>query len=239
MTRPRTPSPVYWDSADPALPAIRQDGRPEPARANRALLDYLRLGPARTIPDLHAGYRAQPNPPTASYETLRFWSADYEWTRRAAEYDQLEEKRLKAETAARRASILQTGFALDHERVRFLNLLFEKLSALLEDENALWINDVKSVYLGEGQFERVETRRFNDDLIRLLRALLADLASETGGRQLPPPAPEPAPKPALEWEKYSLEALTSEERTELIRLLDKAAGRDNYLNHPPHPPVIG
>lgn len=213
-----------WNPSDPAEPAIMENGRPENPRAHAALLDYLRLGPGRTLQALLGTYRLQTSPPTSFHGTLRKWSSDYAWPARAARYDRLENERLQAEISARREALLQSGMALEHERIDQLTDLYEKLRAVAAEPEAFWVKRVQLLRYPDDTWERVELRYFNEGLVRQLRGLLDDIASETGGRPLRLPArsaPEEAQEPAYRLEDYSLEVFTPEERAEFIRLQEK------------------
>jgi len=79
------------------------------------------------------------------------------------------------------------GLALDYERVRKLKRLADFLEGQVYergeagDYHNVWLPDVKSVGSGE-LAERVNIERFNGALISEYRAVLDDLAKETGGR---------------------------------------------------------
>jgi hypothetical protein len=197
------------------------------SRASQALLDYLHLGPARTIPALLQHYQTIPSAPTHSYATLRKWSFLHDWPARAIAFDAIENQSQQDEFRARREALLQQGLALEHERIERLTAWLRKLDALVVDDEALWIKNVKVLHLENNRVERVEMRRFNAALIRQLRGLLEDIAAETGGR----PArnllsragraqggPE---KSTYELGDFSLDVLTPEERAEFIRLQNK------------------
>jgi hypothetical protein len=209
-----------WNPSDPSSPAIFPAGRTESLRAHQALLDFISLGPGRTIPALLQSYLQLRSAPTRSLGTLRNWSDQYAWTARAAACDALAGLRRQAELRARREAILQRGLALEHERIERLAGLYEKLSALAVDEEAFWVRDVRFQRLPDGSTERVELRRFNGALVRSLRGLLDDIAGETGGRTLRAPL-LPDDKPALDPGDYSLDVLTPSERAEFFRLQNK------------------
>lgn len=89
--------------------------------------------------------------------------------------------RLAEITEASESDALQTGLALREERVSAL----KGLAALLLDElckgGRLWLPQVKLIGTGR-QAARVDYEEFNRDEVNALRALLDDLAKETGGR---------------------------------------------------------
>lgn len=213
-----------WNVSNPAEPAIMENGRPESPLANQVLCDYLRLGPGRTFPTLLERYRQLDPAPTHSLGTLHNWSQRYSWAERVARYDTLENERLQAEEQTRRAAILHRGLALEYERIDQLTSLFQKIKTIATDEEAFWITDIKFVRQPDGSQERVETRRFNGALVRSLRGLLDDIASETGGRPLRLPvrsAPDEPAEPAYKPEDFSFDVFTPEECDEFIRLETK------------------
>ncbi len=129
---------------------------------------------------------------------MRAWSAENDWVARASNYD----AELEQAKNERRRKELETGMALDYERVRKL----KRLAAFLEgeiyfegdsvervaddDESGVesdshpkvWLADVKQVGVGE-KAVRVDLVRFNAALISEYRAALDDLAKEVGGRK--------------------------------------------------------
>lgn len=172
----------------------------ESSRAVQASNDYLRLGPNRSLNKLQQTYsKSRKNTvPTESIDTLSDWSRKFGWQERAAIYD-TELERAKNE---KRQQVLDQGLALDYERVTKLKRLARFLENQLYDEWAkntdgetidsiayrgfenykLWLSDVKQIGSGEDA-QRIDIVRFNSSLISEYRAVLADLASETGGRK--------------------------------------------------------
>jgi hypothetical protein len=158
--------------------------------------DFLRLGPGRSLSAL-LGYYAetgQNQPPTRSKATLKEWSQRFGWQVRAAAYDaELERQRkerdaeLERQREARRREIMDSGLALIHERVAKLKALANFLETELyarvaERFSNVWLADAKQIGSGES-FKRVDIVRFNQALIEEYRAVLDDLAKETGGRK--------------------------------------------------------
>lgn len=166
----------------------------ETARNVQACNDYLRLGPGRSLRTLIDRYAKTPQiePPTSNLETIKKWSAKYGWVARAEAYD-AECERAKNE---RRKEIMESGLALDYERVETL----KRIAALLEGEiekraeaegpdgqpvegerYRVWLPDVKQIGSGDDA-ERVDIERYNSAIFGDLRGVLDDLAKETGGR---------------------------------------------------------
>ncbi len=169
------------------LAGERQPG--ESARAVQACNDWLRLGPARTLPKLlkRLNKTQQNSTSTESLYTLERWSANFKWAGRAIDYDAEQERQ---KNIARQVEFGR-GVALDYARVRelkrLLNLLRKQLYAKDPDDPDgrlfnLWLKDKKMIGQGEGAKE-VEIERFNAPLIAELRGVLDDLARETGGRR--------------------------------------------------------
>jgi hypothetical protein len=218
---PDIPQKLIWNPSNPREFAHFSDGRQETLPAHAALLDYLSLGPRRTLSSQHSRYQTYNFSPTTSYGTLRNWSIRYEWAARAAAFDAIEDERKQVEERERREALLQNGLALEHERIDRLTTLFDKLYTLATDNDAIWVKDVRLLRYPDGQAERIEQRRFNGALIRNLRGLLDDIATETGGRLHRPPASPVSEEPAFDLDKLTLDVLTPEERAEFLRLQNK------------------
>lgn len=170
----------------------------ETPRAVQACNDYLRMGPGRSLSKLLAKYARnhKKTQPTESFDTLKGWSADYDWQLRAAAYD-AETEVAKNE---KRRQVMEQGLALDFERVTKLKRLARFLEGQIfakqhgDDQSGdedgvtgaqyphVWLKDVKQIGSGEDA-ERVDLVRFNAAILAEYRAALADLAAETGGRK--------------------------------------------------------
>jgi hypothetical protein len=167
-------------------PLAGQRQKKESSKAVQACNDYLRAGPGRSLVVLCQQYSKshQESPPTLFLGTLKKWSSRYGWAERAESYD----AKLEQQKTERAQEIMQSGLALDHERVVHL----KHLSSFLEDQiyeqgkdgvyHNVWLPDVKQIGSGETA-ERVDIERFNSALIDQYRGTLDDLAKETGGRK--------------------------------------------------------
>jgi len=152
----------------------------------QACNDFLRMGPGRSIAELHRSYidLDRNSTPTRSKGTLLAWSSRYDWFERAIEYD----TRLEEEKTRRAQEIMATGLALEHERVEKLKRLAGFLEEEAQKQNEegahynVWLPDVKQIGGGEDA-ERVDIVRFNAAIISEYRGILDDLAKETGGRK--------------------------------------------------------
>lgn len=206
----------------------------ETGRSAQACNDYLRLGPGRSLRILWERYITGKDkilPPTSNFQTLKNWSAKYGWVARAELYD-AEKEQAKNE---RRKEIMESGLALDYERVESLKELaafligeIEKTVAVQGDDGGsdktaesgsgerfrVWLPDVKQIGSGE-HAKRVDIERYNSAIFSDLRGVLDDLAKETGGR---------IARHDIKSDGKELKAFTDAKRTLLVnQLFDSAA----------------
>ena len=202
------------DQPQKIQPLAGQRSDQETDAAVSACNDYLRMGPGRSLQGLLDGYRPQSAPkapPTKRLETLKDWSGRFEWQARAGAYDaEIDRQKTVAVAAARKAS-LESGLALEYERVEKLKKLAADLEQqifyettmnaegdeLADEPNSperksglkvkirphLWVRDVKQIGGGEYATE-VEIFRYNAAIVQDYRGVLDDLAKETGGRKV-------------------------------------------------------
>jgi hypothetical protein len=199
-------------------------GDPHPNESRKAILacnDFLRMGPGRALIKLAERYQAAGDddqaPPTRSHGLLRKWSHFFDWPARATDYDarqDLERTRLAEE---RRREAMETGLALDYERVIALKKLAKKLKGYLSEHDRVWLRDYKG--LGENMHE---IERFNAPLIDQYRGTLEDLAKERGERKQKTEISGPDGKPIETSAKANYTKLTTQELRELASLLAKA-----------------
>jgi hypothetical protein len=177
--QPQTETPTEID----LLSGQRQNS--ETDNAVLACNEWLRMGAGRSLSDLlqRLTDTNQISPITTSLGTIKHWSADFNWTQRAVEYDANWEARKNAE----REAMLNYGLSLDYERLRKLQRLANMLEAQIYERGTdgvlhnIWLPDVKAI--GSGEFaERVDIERFNAPLLEQYRKVLDDIAKETGGR---------------------------------------------------------
>lgn len=229
-----------WNRNDPAERATA-NGKPETKRANQALRDYLMMGSGRSLNKLLAMYAQDLNPPTRSHKSMSRWSVIYEWVARADTFDEIQHAKVQAEYDARRKQIMETGLALDHERIEKLKQLHTKLDGYLLDEENVWLRDAKSIRVGSsiektgedkftvvGEYERIDLIAFNAPLIGKILETIDALAAETGGRVRKTELTGKNGGPIRTSESpVNLAALNNEELEELERLTEKAAGDAN------------
>ena len=175
-----------FDKDSPLERATSEDGLiKESRRANAAFRDYARMGAVRSLRDLVAQYKLNPETaPSTSWTTVTAWSAKFAWVERAKIFEIIQQARDQEAYDTRRREIMESGLALTHERLAKLNQLFGKLEGYLSDENKVWLPDVKLIGGGK-KSERVDIVRFNTALIEHFRGTLDDIAREMGQRMKP------------------------------------------------------
>lgn len=114
-------------------------GERQPREGKNAVIacnDFLRLGPGRSLRNLAQEYRKreQGQAPTRAEGTLFKWSAKFEWVARAESYDAQLEAEKNAAEQERRQQILNSGFALDYERVLALKDVADYLLGQVREE---------------------------------------------------------------------------------------------------------
>jgi hypothetical protein len=144
---------------------------------------YLRLGTKRSVATIYKKENRVKSRQTTLkvpgdwYEIEKAWN----WKERARAYDEhvrAEEDHIIAEE---REKVLRSGFALQHKRIQALNRLTNKLIAMSNDEDKVWMPDVKSIGTGPTA-ERVDLLQFNAPLFTLIDKYLNSIAAEMGER---------------------------------------------------------
>jgi hypothetical protein len=119
-----------------------------------------------------------------SRSTPKSWrdaSKRWNWYERGEAWDRHCLEQASMEIEKERIRILQSGYALKHERIKVLNELAEMLLGEIKEVDKRWCPDVKSIGQGENA-ERVDIVRFNGSLIEQARKSLEDIAAELGER---------------------------------------------------------
>lgn len=111
------------------------------------------------------------------YEIAEKWN----WEDRAAEWDAFQTEEAERVIARERAIVLRSGFALQHKRVQALDKIANKLIDMIEDEDKVWLPDVKAIGNGPSA-ERVDLVNFNAPLFSLIEKYQASIAAEMGER---------------------------------------------------------
>ena len=139
-------NPATWEAL------AKRDG--ETLRAHAAFLDYVRMGPGRSLAKLGAQYLAQfkigsgsEKPPTKQLATLRDWSARHEWQKRLKDWT-AERTRLDEERWAQRRLELREADWITGEKLR------EQAEAALEQVPNFLTTKRRFVKGGEGQMDR-------------------------------------------------------------------------------------
>ena len=107
------------------------------------------------------------------YDIAKQWN----WEERAQAYDAY----INQEEEQARLRILSTGYALQHRRIEVLSNLTQQLLTYVQDEQKVWLLDVKAI--GNGPLaERVDLVNFNAPLFTTIEKMIKSIAEETGER---------------------------------------------------------
>lgn len=147
------------------------------------------MGPGRSLRKLWSEYRKRSaddpqteEPPTRRFVTLGKWSSRYQWQARIDRAKEIADDEIaELEREARKQAILNSGFALQYERLASLQRLADLLEEEIYEEDKRWLPDVKQIGAGD-MAERVDIVRFNRALIEQFRQTLDDIAAEMGER---------------------------------------------------------
>lgn len=153
----------------------------ETPRAAAAFREYCFLGPGRSLAKLLEHLRQSGGKVTVRLRTLETWSSQYSWQERIKAWDEEQFKAEEEAIAEERKRVLRSEYALMHKRVELLNRKVKQLVDITDDEETIWLDDVKSVGSGPGA-ERVDLKTFNADAFKELREYLDDIAAEMGER---------------------------------------------------------
>jgi len=109
-----TLDPSAWDSL------ARQAG--ETPKAHAAFLDYVRMGPGRSLRKLHERYCQQSgnepateSPPTQRLRTLADWSVRFDWQKRLAAYKDERDRHDQERWEARRRAVRERDWDAGEE----------------------------------------------------------------------------------------------------------------------------
>lgn len=162
----------------------RRDG--ESNKWHERFLIYLRLGPERSLHAAYVAFRRQRDEAlTSRLSVPKAWRTafdKFEWQPRAEAHDKAERDAATAAYEKRRKEIVESGYALDFERIASLKDVAVLLLGEIQDYAKRWLKDVKSIGSGDKQ-ERVDLERFNAPLVEQFRGLLDDIAKEKNERK--------------------------------------------------------
>lgn len=143
---------------------------------------YLRMGTKRSVAAVYKkekrGEKGSNIPHGSWYDVEKEWK----WKERARDYDdwqRAEEDRIIAEE---KEKVLRSGFALMHKRIKELDRQARKLIAMTNDEQKIWIPELRTVIMGEDKSQTVEKVVFNAPLFTTIDKIFDSIAKETGER---------------------------------------------------------
>jgi hypothetical protein len=136
---------------------------------------FKRMEPERLIPAVYREMTKddENNTPGSWYKMAKKWR----WEERATAWDAHLDEQVERTILAERKKVLRSRYALQHKRIETLDQVAQKLIDYLEDEDNIWLPDVKAIGI-----ERVDIVRFNAPLLDKIRDYLADIAAEKGER---------------------------------------------------------
>lgn len=142
----------------------------ETARAHTAFLDYVRLGPGRSLRKLCQGYRGQSEgeagaetPPTRRLATLEVWSVRFEWQARLLAYRQERDAGDQERWEQRRREVRESDWVMSQELRQLVSQALAQMPQFMKTTRRL----VKG---RDGEPDR-EVITVQQDLAALLRAL--------------------------------------------------------------------
>jgi hypothetical protein len=163
-------------------PWDRRDG--EPTRWYQRFSAFRLAGPGRSLNRVYNDERVMKGC-KESHQASGKWreiAKAWQWVDRAQAWDKYLLDMANRQKEAERMAVLADGFGLDHLRVEALKKLAQQLEQWTQENDKVWLPDVKSIGMGKDA-ERIDLVRFNAALIEQFRGLLSDIADETGGRQ--------------------------------------------------------
>jgi hypothetical protein len=109
LEREQALDPSAWEAL------AQRDG--ETAKAHAAFLDYVLMGPGRSLRKLYAKYRGRTEigpgaekPPTRRLATLSEWSVKYDWQERLTAYQEERDRREQEAWEARRKAVREADW---------------------------------------------------------------------------------------------------------------------------------
>jgi hypothetical protein len=144
---------------------------------------YLLMGFKRSVQAVFQ-LEAEENRGNQRAEAHGYWyeyAKQYDWAKRAQAYDAHWIEEQDKLIAQEREVVLRTGFAVQHRRIQSLDNLLNKLIEMTEDENKIWIPDVKSIGAGPKAYA-ADIVHFNAPLFTLIEKYKASIAAEMGER---------------------------------------------------------
>ncbi len=164
--------------------------RGESPKSKKAYLDFLALGPSRTLKMLLDRYRdpalysqtprTENYPPTRQMKKLQIWSVAFKWHERINHVHESQIETIVREEERQLLDTMKEKYASRADRVQALSKIAVLLMTRVENEGIETVI-VKQVGAGKNT-QMVEERQVDVNLISSLRGVLGDLAAETGGR---------------------------------------------------------
>lgn len=148
---------------------------------------YLRLGTKRSVNVLYAkeAKAAKNSEKQRNLGAGGDWYSiekEWNWKERARAYDEWQRSEEDRIIEEEKDKVLRSGFALMHKRIRELDRQARKLIRMTNDEEKIWIPEVRTVAMGENKSQTVEKLTFNAPLFTTIDKIFDSIAKETGER---------------------------------------------------------
>jgi hypothetical protein len=164
LEREQALDPSAWEAL------AQRDG--ETSRAHAAFLDYVLMGPGRSLKKLCDRYQTEsgssPKPPTKRLATLKGWSARHQWQDRLTAYQEERDRREQEAWEARRKAVRQADWEAG-EALR-------DLAADILAETPNFLKTTRRLVKGKGGQPDREVLTVGIEIAALLKAL--ELASK-------------------------------------------------------------
>lgn len=174
-----------WDRSVPFARA-----KHETLKANRALKDYVALGPGRSFSKLFKIYtetsQENGNPPTRCLRTLKHWSSFYKWQARIGDWEELNRVGEEAEWKERQRQIRQQDWSHAQRLRELADKILEAAPAFVKRRERLERGEP------DAKGNRVDTKIVTVALDGHLLTKLEKLASDLGrlAAEVQPPVQE-------------------------------------------------
>lgn len=117
-----------------------------------------------------------------AYGSWYDYAKKYRWDDRVAAYDAHWIEEQDKLIAQEREVVLRTGFAVQHRRIELLDRLVNKLIDMTEDEEKIWMPEIRTTIMGENKSTSIEKKVFNAPLFQQIDKYQTSIAAEMGER---------------------------------------------------------
>jgi hypothetical protein len=149
---------------------------------------------------------------------------EWKWKERAVDWDAHWIEEQDKLIAQEREIVLRSGFAVQHRRIQSLDRILNQLIEMTEDDDKVWIPDVKSIGAGPNAYA-ANIVHFNAPLFTLIEKYKASIAAEMGERVKKTELTGKDGGPIRMERDPNLQLLTDEELAEAQRIASQLSSR--------------